>query len=158
TWWPGLEEVPAVELDGGPARRPRLVVPPGSDRDVLWWTHRDREEEIIAVARQLKTQRRNGEGLPLDRTAVVYKAPLPYLYVAAEVFGAAGIPFQTADTLPLAAEPPAAALDLVLDAVESNFTRDAVVALLRSPHFVFRHDDGEVSRESTSALDRALSS
>ena len=51
------------------------------------------------------------------------RRPLPYLYLARSVFGASGIPFETLDTLPLAAEPYAAALDLVLDAVASRFGR-----------------------------------
>src|SRR5262249_47946412 len=87
----------------------------------------------------------------------VFKQPLPYLYVASEVFPAAGIPYQTVDALPLAAEPVAAAIDLALEVVSADFTREPLVALLRSPHFVFRHDDTEVARESVSALDRALS-
>ena len=157
TWWPGLDEARLEDLTAVTARRPHLIAPPDVAVEEPWWTHRDREEEIVAVARQLKADRRAGDAVPLERTAVVYKAPLPYLYVAAEVFGAAGILFQTADTLPLAAEPTAAALDLVLDAVESNFTRDALVALLRSPHFVLGRDGAEIPRQSTSALDRALS-
>src|SRR6185503_6721317 len=71
--------------------------------------------------------------------------------------GAAGIPYQAFDTLPLAAEPTAAALDLILDAVASNFTRASLVALLRSPHFAFTDAEAEVTRESVSALDRTLS-
>ena len=109
------------------------------------------------LARRLKADRRNGEAVPLDRTAIVFKHPLPYLYLAAEVFGAAGIPYRASDALPLAAEPTAAAIDLVLDAVASNFTRGTLVALLRSPHFAFLHDEAEMTRESVSALDRALS-
>ena len=80
-----------------------------------------------------------------------------YLYLAGAAFGAAGIPYQASDGLPLAAEPTAAAIDLVLELVASSFTRDAIVALLRSPHFSFEHDGREVSREEVSALDRALS-
>ncbi len=98
---------------------------------------RDREEELVMVARRLEADRRNGDAVPLDRTAVVFKHPLPYLYLAAEVFGAAGILYQASDALPLAAEPTAAAIDLVLDAVASNFTRSTLVALLRSPHLPF---------------------
>ena len=119
--------------------------------------HRDREEELVAVARQLKADLAAGDAVALDRTAVVFKRPLPYLYAAAEVFRAARIPFHASDAFPLAAEPVAAALDLVLDAVASNFTRATIVALLRSPHFVFDDEGGELSRESISALDRRLS-
>ena len=50
----------------------------------------------------------------LERTAVVFQRPLPYLYLARQVFPDAEIPYQALDSLPLAAEPFAAALDLVL--------------------------------------------
>ena len=73
------------------------------------------------------------------------------------MFGAANIPYQTADALPLASQPTAAAFDLVLEAVVSDFTRDALVSLLRSPHLVFFDEGREVTREMTSALNRALS-
>jgi ATP-dependent helicase/nuclease subunit B len=146
--------------DGGrtPAThaKPVIVTPPDAS-DEPWWTFRDREEELVAIARRLKADRRDGDAAPLDRTAVVFKAPLPYLYLAAEIFGTAGIPYQATDALPLAAEPTAAALDLVLEAVAANFTRGALVALLRSPHFTFRHEGDEVTRESVAAMDWALS-
>ena len=87
---------------------------------------------------------------------MVYKRPLPYLYVAREVFGSAGIRYDTSDALPLAAEPFAAAVDLVLDLVASSFTRTAIVSLLQSPHFRLGGDT-PLAREAVSALDRALS-
>ncbi len=175
-WWPGLDEVNA---DAGPTPvaqafkpvKPVLVTPPDASPDEPWWTFRDREEELIAIARQLKADRRSGDAVPLDRTAIVYRNPLPYLYAAAEIFRSAGIPYQMTDALPLAAEPTAAALDLILDAVSSRFSRAALIALLRSPHFVFpagadprvagaepRISPGaEMTGQSVSALDRALS-
>ena len=153
TWWPGLDEDQFVARQ----IKPVVAIPPGGSPDEPWWTHRDREEELVAVVRQLKADGRRGDAVPLTRTAVVFKHPLPYLYLAAEVFGAAGVPYQASDALPLAAEPTAAALDLVFDAVASDFTRDTIVALLRSPHFAFQHDGADITRETTSALDRALS-
>jgi len=152
-WWPGLDEIDA----DASTLRPVLLTPPGADPDEPWWTHRDREEELVAVARYVKAGRRDGSAAPPARTAVVYKHPLPYLYSAAEIFGAAGIPYEAFDALPLAAEPTAAALDLVLEAASSNFTRGSVVALLRSPHFMFLDEEAEITRESVAALDRALS-
>ena len=177
TWWPGLEEVALNDLTSADAERadvargvqpndrsggrgsgrPALHVPPGASSDEPWWTHRDREEELVAVVRQLKADERRGDAVPLARTAVVFKHPLPYLYLAAEVFGAAGVPYQASDALPLAAEPTASALDLVFGAVGANFTRDTLVALLRSPHIAFQHEGVAITRESVSALDRALS-
>jgi RecB family exonuclease len=61
------------------------------------------------------------------------------------------------DALPLASEPFAAALDLVIAFVAGNFARNPGVALLRSPHFQFRSDDVRLTRDEVSALDRALS-
>ncbi len=157
-WWPGLDEVNADAglkpraTDEGAARashdvaqafkpaRPVLITPSNASPDEPWWTLRDREEELVAIARQLKADRRNGDAVPLDRTAIVYKHPLPYLYAAAEIFRGAGIPYQTSDALPLAAEPTSAALDLILATVSSHFSRSTLIPLLRSPHFVFRSD------------------
>ena len=191
-WWPGLEETdlaglkPSVSTDASevaqPFRaawspaRPALITPPGAAPDQPWWTLRDREEELVAIARQLKADRRGGDDVPLDRIAIVYKNPLPYLYAAVEIFRAAGIPYQMSDALPLAAEPTSAALDLILDAVSSRFSRATLTALLRSPHLLFaaeadpstgvatsakdepgRSVGPEITRESVSALDRALS-
>jgi len=163
-WLPGLEEIGIRDLGLGiRGCQPVLMIPPTNPQSLIpnpsdpWWTYRDREEELVAVARQMKADRRRGEGVPLERTAVVFKQPLPYLYVAGETLPAAGIPYQTVDALPLAAEPVAAALDLAMEAVSADFSREPLVALLRSPHFRFTHDQTEVTRESVSALDRALS-
>ena len=161
-WLPGIEEVEAAGSRISarlPLPGPALAVPM-SDPDRLAFVHRDREEELIAVASRLKS----GAGWPgvgrasLDRIAVVFKRPLPYLYLAREVFGSAGLPYQAFDALPLAAEPFAAALDLVFEFVESGFTRRSMIALLRSPHFVFRDDDRPIDRDAIAALDRELSS
>ena len=144
-WLPGIEEAGVP----GSHPQPRLLAPAGSPEQFLF-VNRDREEELVAVARRIK-----GAAHPqLNRTAVVFARPLPYLYLAREVFGGTAIPYQTFDALPLAAEPFAAALDVVLEFVSSQFSRDACVALLRSPHVVFPE---HVSRDATAALDRALS-
>jgi len=178
-WWPGLEELGFGNRDLGFGTRdsglgpPLLVIPDPEPRirnpdsrtnpesqipnPDLWWTYRDRDEELIAVARQVKTDEAAGDLVNLARTAVVFKRPLPYLYAAAEVFRSARIAFQASDAMPLAAEPTAAALDLVLDMVASNFTRATLVALLRSPHLLFTDGGAEISRESISSLDRMLS-
>lgn len=151
-WWPGIDECSSSALLEPEAPQcPLLVVPePTGGLSPLWFTHRDREEELIAVGRRLAQTPPS----VMDSVAIVFKRPLPYLYLAAETIGAAGVPFVMSDALPLAAEPSAATVDLVLDALEADFPRDAVVALLRSPHL-----DGSrnLSRESIGALDRALS-
>lgn len=151
-WWPGIDEQSSSDLlDPEAPRRPLLVVPePTVDLAPLWFTHRDREEELIAVGRRLAEK----PPTAMDLVAIVFKRPLPYLYLAADTLGAAGVPFVVSDALPLAAEPFVATVDLVLDALEADFPRDALVALLRSPHL---DSSRNVSRESIGALDRALS-
>jgi len=136
---------------------PQSPIPNPPDPPDPHWVHRDRDEELASIARLLAADARAGEAAPLERTAIVFKHPLPYLYAAADVFGSAGTPYHAFDALPLATEPAAAALDLALDAVAAGFTRATLVALLRSPHFVFEHDGVEIERRSTSALDRLLS-
>ena len=154
-WLPGLEEIEAGGLDQ--PSRPVLAVP-STEPDRPVFVHRDREEELLAVGRRLKADGRAAADLEsLDRVAVVFKRPLPYLYLAREVFGTAGLPYQAFDALPLAAEPFAAALDLLLEFVESDFTRRSTVALLRSPHFAFRDGDRSIGRDEIAALDRELS-
>jgi RecB family exonuclease len=155
-WLPGLEE---VAFEGDPQPQPVLIVPGGST-DHAFSVSRDREEELIDIARRLKDERRSqaaGAAVSLDRVAVVYKRPLPYLYLAREVFGGAGIPYRTSDTLPLAAEPFASALDLVFECVSSSFSRSALIALLRSPHLRFGREGRVISRDDVSTLDRVLS-
>lgn len=142
-WWPGLEEVEGRDLvDGGARERPRLEVP--SSGDQLWFTARDREEELLLVAQHVKAERRSfPPGTlppPLSKTAVVFRRPLPYLYLAPATLGAAGIPYEAADALPLAGEPFVATVDLVLEVVESDFSRESLVALLGSPHLTFGGD------------------
>ena len=158
SWLPGLDEVDASDIVGPlPRVRPTLVTPPppastapSIGPDPFWFICRDREEELSAVAERAR------ESEPCS-IGVVFKHPLPYLYLAPGTLGAAGVPYQTFDALPLAAEPTAAAFDAVLDAVEANFTRAALIALLRTPHLQFTHDGQDLSRASISVLDRELS-
>jgi RecB family exonuclease len=139
---PGIEEVRFNT--GGPGPRPILVVPPGGS---LTHTTRDREEEVSAFARWVRSEPR-----ALSHTALVVRRPLPYVYLAREVLRSAGVPSQMFDALPLAAEPFAGALDVVIACVASNFARRPSVALLRSPHFRFGLDYFDIA-----ALDRTLS-
>ena len=149
---PGIEE---VRVDPGDTRcAPTLVVPwDGAAVHVS----RDREEEVAAFARRVKRSVRSGDLAALDRAALVVHQPLPYLYVAREVLRSAGIPCQLFDALPLAAEPYAAALDLVFSFVTGNFARVPSMSLLRSPLFHFTGGDGRPSLADVAALDRALS-
>jgi len=131
-----------------------LIVPASGDAQAF--SYRDREDELEGAARRIKADRRRGVKLPLDRIGFVVAKPLPYLYLAREVFSSAGIPYEALDTLPLAAEPYPAAVDIVLEAVSANFTRRSMMALLRSPHFRFQADDADVDRASVAALDTAM--
>ncbi len=152
-WLPEHEDVAFAPRES-PAV-PRLLAPP--DGDAVFWRARDREEELAGIARQAKRDCRQRPGVPLARTAVVFKRPLPYVYLARQIFSSAGVPCQTFDALPLAAEPYAAALDLVFDAVDSNFARAALIGLLRSPLFAYRVNGRLVASSALAQLDRRLS-
>ena len=140
-WLPGLDEIDATTLGVNGSPPPRELVAPIS---------RDREEELVAVAGRVKS-----DDIDVNRIAVVFERPLPYLYLAREVFGSARVPYQTADALPLAVEPVTAALDLVIEFVSSQFTRDATLSLLASPHFSF-DPPASGSRANLDALDTAM--
>jgi RecB family exonuclease/inactivated superfamily I helicase len=149
------EDQPTVKTEASveAGLQTRLVAPTTSG-DELFFRNRDREEELSDTARRLKQA--FGGGISLNRTAVVFKRPLPYIYLAREVFGSAGIPHQALDALPLAAEPYAAAVDLIFDVVASGFSRGSMVALLRSPHFTFTSGDRPLAPRSIAGFDRRL--
>ena len=157
-WLPGIEEVTASARqadsgEGGPG--PVLVV---SSSGAHVHTARDREEEVAGFARWVRSLARAGDIPMLDRTALVVRQRLPYAYLARDVFRSAGVPCQMFDALPLAAEPYAAALDMLFSFVSANFARAPAIALLRSPHLAFVGDDHEPIRAGeVAALDRALS-
>ena len=150
-------------LDGADDQLPVLVAPVSDDdRDHFVW--RDREDELMAVIRALKggaTAQEPGvahgsmDGID-GREAVVFQRPLPYLYLARQLFDQAGVPFEARDALPLAAEPYAAAVDLVADCVTSGYSRSSVISLLRSPHFAFEHDGRRVDPPLVERFDQAL--
>lgn len=148
---PGLEEERVV----GNYDRPTIVVP-DSTEDNLYFTWRDREEELRAVGLQLDRRRQNDDLLP-SSAAIVGQRPLPYLYLAPSVFDEFDIPASAGDGMPLATEPYVALIDLIFEVVESNFSRRALVALLESPHceFVDGHN-GPLERRSIQALDKRL--
>jgi len=160
-WLPDLDEIEGRTIvDLPPAPPPVLVAPADDSEHALAFMARDREEELMALARRLRAARRHPAAAgappaPLDRTAIVFRRPLPYIYLARGVFGA--IPYQTLDALPLAAEPYAAALDLVFDFIASEYTRESTIALLRSPHFRFEADGRPVGSGAVAHLDRWFS-
>jgi RecB family exonuclease len=128
---PGIEE---VRFDDPTGHVPVLLTPSLESR---LHRARDREDEVAGFARRVKADARRGVLASPSRAALVVRRPLPYVYVAREVLRSAGIPCQMFDTLPLAAEPYAAAVDLVLSCVSANFARGPAIALMRSPHFMF---------------------
>lgn len=140
-----------VQVDAQRASRAALETPSGGAR---WFTYRDREEEVLGFARRLKSV---VPSAPAGDTALVYRRPLPYLYLAQQVLTASGIPYETSETLPLAAEPWAAALDVLVDSLLADHTRATLVALLRHRHFRFVHSSGhELTPRAVSAFDRLL--
>ena len=152
---PGIEETHVARAAGRSS--PVLLIP---SRDVMSHTTRDREEEVAGFARWVRREMHSEEGRTisgLDRIALVVRRPLPYVYLTREVLRSAGIPVQMFDALPLASEPFAAAVDLVVTFVLGNFARGPAVALLRSPHFQFGSDENPLTSREVSLLDRALS-
>lgn len=161
---PGAGE---IRVESAVSVQPALLVGTG---DARVHVARDREEEVAGFARRVKRECRHHR-LALERAALVVSQPLPYVYVARAVLEDARIPWQMLDSLPLAGEPYAAALDVVCTAVSSSFSRQSSVALLRCPHFDFsprmvrafestvtsREGCHGVSAEDVWALDRALS-
>jgi len=153
---PGIED---TRLPAPATPLPVLLVPDADPRSETYgsaqpFVCRDREEELADFARlAARTTRRTGE---LDRLAIVFQRPLPYLYLARDVFADARLPYQALDSLPLAAEPFAAAVDLLFAAIGAGFTRGALVELLRSPHFAFHGDAGPLTAADVHTLDRRL--
>lgn len=150
--FPGIVE----ERWSVPVERPRpvLLVPPESGAAHV---SRDREEEVAGFARRVRRMAKEPGAPPLDRMALVVRRPLPYVYLAREVLRSASVPCQMADALPLAAEPYAAALDLVFTCVSADFARAALVAMLRSPHLRFGREHAWLGPREVVALDRGLS-
>ncbi|MBI3265399.1 MAG: hypothetical protein HYZ58_19895, partial [Acidobacteria bacterium] len=145
---PGIEE---VRIDEGAWSDPILV---SSGSGAMHHLHRDREEELVESARHINARGRRGA--PLNSVAIVVRRPLPYVYLARSVFEEAGLPLQTTEAMPLAAEPFAAALNGVFDCVISRFTRTALVGLMRSPHFRFADEEGPLGLVAAASLSREL--
>jgi RecB family exonuclease len=162
---PGLEVVRGSDVDPAPLDAPRLLVPEVTSpatgarhgRAELAFRSRDREEELRDLVRRIRhLSARADAPAPLSRVVVVFDRPLPYVYLAREVFARAGVPVDVRDASPLAAEPYAAAVDLVLACAAAGFTRSTLVALLASPHFAFAAGGVAVDRFDVAALDAAL--
>ena len=152
------QELPEIEetREPGAPWTPVVVRPAGEDAE---WCHisRDREEEVRDVIRHIRARAREGtQPGRLAPTAIVFQRPLPYLYLARQLCEDAGLQTQALDALPLAGEPYAALLDLVLVVARTGGTRESSVALLRSPLLRFEVDGTRVSVEDAAALDAVL--
>jgi RecB family exonuclease len=150
---PGIEEARAETI----ARAPVLVSHDAEPRGVPVAIARDREEELRDVARTIRRRADAAGGALAAPMAVVFHRPLPYLYLAQQILTDARVPYQAFDALPLAGEPYAAMLDLVMAMARTGGTREATIALLRSPLLRFDVDDRLVSPRDVSALDAILS-
>ena len=115
---------------------------------------RDREDEVEAFARRVRTLA--PPAAASGAVALVHQRPLPYLYLARQVLGSHAISWQAVDALPLAAEPWAAAVDVVLTFAASDASRAAGIALLTTPLLRFDSDDVPVPLEAVAAADREL--
>ncbi|HEY7473425.1 MAG TPA: PD-(D/E)XK nuclease family protein [Vicinamibacterales bacterium] len=153
-------ELPGLTEARSDVRRERPVVltPAGPDAEAVCFVSRDREEELRDVARAIRARAGTAASTLREPTAIVFHRPLPYLYLAQHVLDDAAVPYQAFDALPLASEPYAALLDLVLGVARTGGTREAMSALLRSRLMQFR--DGPagdaVTGDDVAALDFAL--
>jgi len=150
-------ELPAIQEDrheAAPAAPILLRPTVANDPDAMCFVSRDREEELRDVARVILA--RAAGGSLTDRTAIIFHRPLPYLYLAQHVLTDARLPYQAFDALPLAAEPYAALLDLVMTVARTGGTRESSVELLRSRLLRITADDHEVLAHDASALDLVL--
>lgn len=152
---PGFEDT-KPEAGSQKPGLPTLVTPPPApgDREApVVWTHRDREEELYAAVRGVR-RLAGADGVLRDRVGIVFQRPLPYLYLAKRAFEGARVPYQASDALPLAAEPYAAAVDLVLEYAWSNASRAATAALLRSPAFRFEDAAGRITQSDVNEFEQ----
>lgn len=146
-----LEQLPEIDVqifpsDGG--EPPRLFAP--RDEERVHFVSRDREQELSDFVTRYRER-----GAPRP-AAFVYQRPLPYLALARQVFDAQDLAWQAVDAQPLAAEPWAAALDLVLTFATTEYARGPSLALLRAPHWRLTAAGAELAREDLAACEREL--
>jgi RecB family exonuclease len=148
-----------VERRHASPRPPAVIVRPPAEADgaaAACFISRDREEELRTVAQMIRRRAaRDGDAL-IAPVAVVVHRPLPYLFLAPQVLADAGVPFEAFDAVPLAAEPYAAMLDLVMTFARTGGTREAAAALLRCGLLRFEVDGAHVGLEDVAALTAAL--
>lgn len=179
---PGIEECRPHDLEMPPLPEPEawspepvLSIPPREGlAQRFHFLARDREDEVAdAIVRLTEEWSPGGaastaaaavpDGAPGDAVpalqppvALVFERPLPYLYVARQLLDSAGLAYEAADALPLAAEPAAAALDVVVEFVTSGYARQAALALLRSPHLRHEVDGTALAPGDVPGLEAAM--
>ena len=134
-----LPEIGEARVAPDSAPRPHLVVPGDTTGESVYFACRDREEELRSAARAISAARVGASGLS---AAVVVARPLPYVYLAPAIFADAGLRLRAGVGLPLAVEPYAAAVHLVLEYAAGDRSATAM-ALFKSPHFAFAGDDAQ---------------
>jgi RecB family exonuclease len=152
-----MEAMPDIEVQAAPtppSPKPILRAPVGSER--LHTISRDREDELASAALRVRAaQAASGRtDRPLGATVgLISQRPLPYLALARQVFGALGVSWQAVDSLPLAAEPYASAVDVAMTFVTTGFARAPGMTLLRLPQFAFHSAVG--TRPTPAQIDAA---
>ena len=148
---PGIEE----ERCGTPAPLPVLAAPEpvtGSDRHPLVRLSRSRRR---ARGCRADPEGRRCQPAGADRRRL--SAPAALLVSRAPgVSGRARSPYQALDALPLAAEPFAAALDLVFSFAIAEGTRASLVELLALAALAFHVDGRPIDRQDVAAADARL--
>ena len=161
---PGIEErrgyggppEPRAKADAGLHQSAVLRTPEKGGPDEICWVSRDREEELRTVVREVRHRAAPHGGCIDEATAIVFHRPLPYLYLSQQVLTEARVPYQAFDALPLASEPYAALLDVVLTFARTGGTRESAIELLRSGQLAIHVDDVAVSGRDAALLDLAL--
>ena len=87
---PGIESQKIVDDDHSV---PVLISPESTEQN--YFVCRDREAELLLVARAVKSGRSRSD---FHQKSVLFQVPLPYLYLARQVFEQAEIPFDFKDS------------------------------------------------------------
>ncbi|NQT18373.1 MAG: exodeoxyribonuclease V subunit gamma [Planctomycetes bacterium] len=140
------EQIPAAAAPGSPAE-PLAPVLFDHERtstkpcDVQILECRDRVAEVEAIAAEIKRLSVTGD-FEANRIAVAFKNIETYAPIVRDVFASCGIPHNCAVGRPLGESPVTAALMSILEIVQEDYSREAVLKFLRSPyvHFGFEHD------------------
>jgi ATP-dependent helicase/DNAse subunit B len=96
--------------------------------------YHSREEEVEAIARDIKLKLHSGE-LDSSRTIVVFPGFRPYAAIVKRTFLRYGLPHTIYPDVNLAASPPMVAVLQLLEAIRDDFPRIPFVSALMSPWF-----------------------